>query len=106
MDRRADMMRHFPKLLGRWKGAHARLWNLTESHPTLTILLTKDGAAGCLLISCVSPNRIEAPRHWDNSNIQVELDSEMFRVIDESAQVRILDCGVAVREMEKKPWET
>jgi hypothetical protein len=34
------------------------------------------------------------------------MDSEMFRVVDDSAQVKILECGVEVREREKKPWET
>ncbi len=98
-------MRHFPTLLGRWNGGHARLWNLTQSHPTLTILLTKEDSPGCLLIHCLSPNRIEAPRHWDDSDIQVEMDLEMFRVVDHGARVQISECGVELKEFDRKPWE-
>ncbi len=105
MDRREDMMRHFPTLLARWKGANARLWNLTQSHPTLTILLTKEDAPGCLIVSCISPERIESPRYWDDAEIRVELAQNMFVVSDDRAEVRISECGVEVKELERKPWE-
>lgn len=75
-------MRHFPKRLSRWKGARARLWALTNSHPTLTILLRKDGCPGGLMIFCGSPERIEAPRHWQNAEIEIEMDTRFFRVLD------------------------
>jgi hypothetical protein len=105
MNRREDMMRHFPTLLARWRGADARLWNLTQSHPTLTILLTKDDTPGCLLVSCGSPIRIEASRYWNDADIHVEIAQDMFNVIDERADMRIFECSVEVKELERKPWE-
>lgn len=105
MDRREGMMRHFPTLLARWKGADARLWNLTQSHPTLTILLTKEDVPGCLIVSCGSPKRIESPRCWDDAEIRVELGQDMFNVIDDRAEMQICECSVEVKELERKPWE-
>jgi hypothetical protein len=34
-DGRVDMLRHFPTLLTRWRGSHAQMTELTESHRTL-----------------------------------------------------------------------
>ena len=105
MDRRADILRHFPKMLARWKGAQARLWTLTSSLPTLTILLTKPDDPGCLLIRCGSPDRIESPQHWADSDIQIELGAQLFCVIDKFADVRISECEVSLTEMKNKPWD-
>lgn len=106
MDRRVDIMRHFPKRLERWKGADARLWTLTSGHPVLTILLTRPGQKGCLLISCGSPTRIESPRHWSPSDIQIELDTNLFKVTDRLASVLISECEVGISEQDTVPWET
>ncbi len=105
-DKRHDMMRHFPTILDRWKGADARLWTLTSGHPTLTILLSRREESRFLLIHCASPLRINAPQHWTPSDIRVELDVDMFRVVDENAGVCISDCGVGLHETTVPPWET
>lgn len=106
MDRRTDMMRHFPAMLERWRGADARLWTLTSGHPTLTILLTRPNKKQCLLIHYASPASIEAPRHWSPSDIHVELAEEMFRVRDTQSAVSIEECGVSLSEQPIPPWET
>ncbi|MCW1916549.1 hypothetical protein OJ996_23380 [Luteolibacter sp. GHJ8] len=98
------MMRHFPKRLARWRGARARLWTLTSGHPVLTILLTMDEVPGGLMIYCGSPERIEAPRHWDSSDIQIELDAGLFRVVDHGARVLISECSVGLREFDSIDW--
>ena len=105
MDRRDDMMRHFPTILARWRGGDAQLWTLTSSHPTLVILVTKEGKDGCLLIHCGTPDRIEAPRRWAGCNFAVRKANDMFDLIDESADARILECGISLKERAEKPWE-
>ena len=105
MDRRDDMMRHFPTLLGRWNGGGARLMSLTYSHQTLTILLTRGDRKGCLEVACVGPERIEAPCFWNDSLIEIEKAPELFDVIDTTANVRISGCHVSLHEYDKEPWE-
>ena len=99
------MIRHLPKRLDRWKGAHARLWTLTDGMPKLTILLEGDDREGCLMIFCGSPERIEAPIHWSNSDISVEMDTGLFKVVDRGANVLISNCEVGLDERKTKPWE-
>lgn len=106
MDRRDDMIRHFPTILARWRGGDAQLWNITTSHPTLVILVIKEELAGCLIIHCSVPRRIEAPRTWKDCEFMVRKGEEMFDLVDEAANARILDCGVSLSEHPKKPWES
>lgn len=103
-DRRLDLMRHFPRRLERWRGADARLWTLSHAHPTLTILLTRGDEPGCLVISCGSPERIEAPRHWSPSDIRIELDTQLFRLIDHQGGVLITNCEIGLHETSTPPW--
>ena len=105
MDRRDDMMRHFPAILNRWKGGDAQLWNISSCHPTLAILVTKKKLPGCLVIHCTGPERIEAPRVWAHCNFTVTKAAEMFDLIDQEANVRVFECGVSLSEHPKKPWE-
>lgn len=102
-DNRQDMMRHFPNRLLKWRGADARLWSLTVGHPTLTILLTRSDEPDCLMISCGSPERIHAPRCWSPSDISIELDTELFRVVDVQAGVCITNCAVGLHEASTHP---
>ncbi len=106
IDKRDDIMRHFPKLLSRWKGISARLWELTSSHPTLRITLYDRERDGSLEVICISPKHIKAPLRWDNSDIQVKKSqNEGFDVIDMNAGVLISECGVEIKEFDKKPHE-
>lgn len=99
-------MRHFPTLLSRWKGTSARLWVLTSSHPTLSIVLYDNDSTGSLEVACLDPERIEAPLRWENSDIQiVKAKNGMFNVIDQKAGVLISECGVEIKEFDKKSYE-
>ena len=55
----------------RWVGARAELREVTTSHKTATILLTKESSAQNLLVSCIDPIRIEAPVRWENATLSV-----------------------------------
>lgn len=57
------------------------------------------------MILCGSPDRIEAPRHWANSNIKIELDAKSFRVVDREAGVLISECTPGLQELKVMPWE-
>ena len=103
LDRRLDIMRHFPNRLGRWIGADAQLWSLSSSMPKLSILLTFQKYDECLIISCGSPERICAPYRWSNSSVGIELDSDLFKVVDEEAGVLISNCSISLNES-RKPW--
>jgi hypothetical protein len=70
----------------------------------LTIALTKEGVAGALMIYCQSPDRIEAPRHWNDANIEIELDARLFRVVDRIARVSISECAVGLKEYTTNDW--
>ena len=43
-----------------------------------------------------------APEHWHDSPIQVKKDSEAFRIVDKTGQVKISDCGVELAELQRK----
>ena len=106
MDRRDEIMKHFPTLLSRWKGISARLWNLSSSHQALRIVLYDSDRKGCLEVLCIGPERIEAPLRRENSDIQIsKAKNGMFNVIDQKAGVLISDCGVEIKEFNKKPHE-
>jgi len=104
-DRRDEILRHFPALLNRWRGVDARLWTLSSAHPILLIVLCDHQRPGSLEIACIAPERIEAPHRWTNSNLNIQNDGDLFRVIDEGARVLISRCGVEIKEFSNKPWE-
>jgi len=103
-DRRDDPLRHVTPLLDRWRGADARLWELTSSHAALRIVLTRPDKAGCLVVS-IAPERIEAPRDWFDADIGIEQHDGALHVVDDRAAVRIIGEGVEVAEYPTKPWE-
>src|SRR5262245_47084729 len=98
-DGRLDMLRHFPTLLNRWRGSHAQMTELTDSHRTLRIVLRREGQNGHLLISCIYPLTIHAPLEWSDANMAIEPHgSEDFVVSDLSADVRVVTGSVEVKE--------
>jgi|SRR5581483_6442146 len=83
--------------LGRWAGADAELAELTRSHRTARVLLTRDKPGENLLISCLEPVRIEAPIRWSNASLSItraslSSDDEGFLISDPNGRVSIL-CG-------------
>lgn len=98
-DGRLDMLRHFPTLLGRWRGSHAKMTELTDSHRTLRIILRHERHSGHLLIACIDPLTIHAPVEWAVADITVGLHgSEDFIVTDTRADVRVVTGSVEVSE--------
>lgn len=97
-ERQRDLLRHFPKLLHRWRGARAKLWQLTVSHPTLTVRLERPGSDENLHVTCY-PLHIHGPVEWDNSELEIALtDNGKWIVKDDVAGVEIVAEGVEVRE--------
>jgi hypothetical protein len=94
--------------LSRWKGAKAEFRELTSSHKTLRILLTREDEAGNLMIACLDPLRIQGPVRWENSDIAVsraflpEDGTDGFLVSDAHAGVQILCGAIEVKENVKK----
>lgn len=88
--------------LFRWNGGFAQLLELTVSHKSLRLLLTKPDAQGNLLIVCLDPMRISASISWNACSVSVAttvIQGEVcFRIIDENADVEILCGGVEVKE--------
>jgi hypothetical protein len=86
----------------RWRDARARMRELTVSHRTLSILLTRDGEPGNLLIACLDPTFMRGPLDWSDAHIEIEhLDTPQspgFRVFDRNAGMEVLGCQVGVYE--------
>ena len=94
--------------LGRWSGADAQLWELTASHRTLKLLLTRAGSTEHLLISCLDPIRIEAPVRWSNASLSLRTaplpdGDDGFLIIDAGQPVSILCGSVELAENVKAP---
>jgi hypothetical protein len=94
-----DILRHFPKMLDRWRGGRAQLWTYRGfSHSSLTIRVTRTGILGNLEIS-ISPRHICGPTQWENSNILIRRDPhEGFVVEDIEAQFRATGDAPEVKE--------
>ena len=90
--------------LGRWQGVHAELRELTSSHKTLRILLSRIGQKGNLLIACIDPIRLRGPVRWENSQIAISRcplpgePGDGFAIIDPTADVEILCGHIEVKE--------
>ena len=99
MDRRIAILRHFPTLLGRWRGAVAQVIELTTSHPTLRLSLQFPNRSGYLLVACIDPQHIEAPITWSDAHVEIVADDQDgYIVVDREAGVRIGTGGVEVKE--------
>lgn len=96
------IIKSLTSFLLRWNGGVAQLLELTVSHKSLRLLLTKPDTQGNLLIACLDPIRIAAPISWNACSISVTttvVEGEVcFRIIDEKANVEILCGGLEVKE--------
>jgi hypothetical protein len=90
--------------LARWRGASAAMWELTVSHKTLRILLTRGDAEGNLLLACLDPVTICGAVQWANADVSVSrttlpgTDEEGFVVRDAAARLEIICGGLEVKE--------
>lgn len=102
--RQLDMLRHFPTLLARWAGAHARMAEMSRSHRTLRIEFTRPDLPGFLLLACVDPAFIHGPTDWPDAHVSVVLasDDDGFIVQDPAADVRIAAGRVEIKEFHER----
>ena len=97
-ERQRDRLRHFPTMLARWRGARAKMWQLTVSLKTLTIRLERPGSNENLHVSC-HPIHIHGPVVWDNCDLEISpTDAGKWVIKDATAGVEILAEGVEVKE--------
>ena len=94
--------------LARWSGANAQLWELTASHRTLKLLLTRPDSTQNLLISCLDPIRIQAPVRWSTASLSLQIaplpdDDTGFLITDSGEPVSILCGSVEFAENVKAP---
>src|SRR5262245_37948711 len=84
--------------LSRWKGARALLRELTVSHKTLRIVLSRGEEGENLVLACIDPLRLHAPITWEHSDISIsrialpDNNGDGFGVTDRVADVEIV-CG-------------
>ena len=86
------ILRHFPKLLTKWKGKQARLFNLTISHRMIQVKLSdnryKENISH-LLISCMEPISMHGPFDWNNSDLEIEFDGKVFKLYDKVNYLKV-----------------
>lgn len=104
-DYRSEMIRHTKTLLERWDGADARLLRLTQDHPCLSVLLTREGQPGNLVVSCTDPSHITSPVRFTASGLHVVVDngSDGVVLLDATGDVRVLAHEVRCSENVQKP---
>jgi hypothetical protein len=103
---------HFEKVLKtcatflqRWRNANAIMWELTTSHKSLRLVLSREGRLEeNLVLSCLDPMRLRGPIQWEHSDLSISRvrlassSDEGFLVVDVKADVEIVCGGVEVRE--------
>ena len=96
-----ERLRHFPTILSRWRGGHARIWELTTSHATLTIRVEIPGRHGNLRVACLGPLFIQGPYEWSNCDLRVDWDGTSFVVYDDAAGLEVVTESVEIAENRK-----
>ena len=91
------------KMVRRWHGRLARMYELTFSHTTLTVLVYGDTPRENLVISCPGPEYIQGPTQWENSRIVLQTTTlpsgdEGIVLLDEENGVRVEAGSFEVRE--------
>ena len=95
-----DPLRHFPKMLARWAGGRACLFELTVGMAALTILIRRENHPGNLQLSGW-PKRIHAPYTWENCRIEVAHHPQGHVLRDTRADVEIIFEGLGIYENAK-----
>jgi hypothetical protein len=94
-----NIVRHFPTILARWKGGSARMWELTTSHSTLTLIITKPSQEGTLGVHCIDPLYVRGPCRWEDSELAVSYNGQgEFVVRDLRADVEVRSGMVEIAE--------
>ncbi len=88
----------------RWQGANGLMFEMTNSHRTLRILVQREDHRENLLVSCIEPVRISGLVQWSNCQLEVgtapipSSDELGFRVWDVGAKLEIVCGGLEVKE--------
>ena len=97
-ERITDRLRHFPKLLSRWRGGCARFWSYSVSLRSFVIRIERAGVKGNLEIHCHAEH-ICGPTAWENADIKISIEPDFGWVIqDRTAGVRVIGGPVSVVE--------
>ncbi len=86
----------------RWEGARGHMRQLTVTHPSLSLVLSRGVEHQNLVISC-SPIHITGPVHWQNARLSLCVverinDTPLWRVLDEGVGLNILCESVGISE--------
>lgn len=94
------VLRHFPMLLHRWHGGGASLYDLTESHQSISIKVkSKNNKSKYLVLACLGPLKMSGYFQWDNSKLEVKrISSGNFEVYDEVNDFSLVCEMVEVKE--------
>lgn len=87
----------------RWRDSHAVMFELTEGHKTLSIVIRRPGTHGNLVVSCGSPVYIRGPVRWSNpaitfARVEIPGEGEGIAVRDEKAGLEVLCVSASVAE--------
>ena len=64
-------------MLRRWRGSPVRVWSLSSSHPTLTVVLGESPHDGKnLVVMCIGPRWVAGPLSWFNGDLEVSVAGE------------------------------
>src|SRR5262245_30817956 len=97
-ERFADQFRHFPTLLGRWRGGRGRFWYYSVSLHSFAIRIERPGVRGNLEVRC-SADFISGPVAWDNADIEITHEPGVgFVILDRVAGVRVVAATVSLAE--------
>lgn len=90
------------KMVKRWHGYPARMWELTRSHAALTIVVFNQDPKQNLVIPCIGPRYISGPVTWENSEIEIHVityeGDECIEIIDRQNKVQIIADTFEVKE--------
>jgi len=96
------ILRHFPTLLKRWKGKEMRLYNLTESHRSISIKLSENrynDTLPYLKISCIEPIIMKGSFDYPSSDIEIKQMGENYVIYDKTSGFELECAMVEVKEI-------
>ncbi len=95
------LLRHFPKLLGRWKGKEVRLCNLTTSHRSITIQVSDNRFVyniPHLRIICMGPISMKGKFDLETNDLEVREEGNIYIVYDKSSDFELACEMVEIKE--------
>src|SRR5262252_7970611 len=87
---------HARRLIERWQGGRAKIWEFSSSLRGLTVRIEMDGKRGNLHVRCVDTEFIHSPTSWYNCRLSILVAEgadgypESMTLRDEGADVSIV----------------